>query len=129
MGKMGMIGKIEQRQSGVALSGLLIWIVILVMGGIFAMKLIPPYIENAEIKDIFNAIAHDPEMQNAPLKNIRESFDKRAMMNNITIIEASDLEINRDAGGLALEARYQVLLPLVGNITLVLDFNPTSAAN
>lgn len=129
MGKMGMMGKIEQRQLGVTLSGLLIWIVILIMGGIFAMKLIPPYIENAEIKDIFNAIAHDPEMQNAPLTNIRESFNKRAMMNNITVIEVSDLEISRDAGGLVLGARYQVMLPLMGNMTLVLDFNPTSAAN
>ncbi len=128
MGKTGMM-KIKQSQLGVSLSGLLIWIVILVMGGIFAMKLIPPYVQNAEIKDIFNAIAHDPEMQNAPLKNIRESFDKRAMMNNITVIEAADLEIGRDAGGLELGARYQVLLPLMGNATLVLDFNPTSAAN
>ena len=121
--------KMAKRQLGATLSGLLIWIVILVMGGIFAMKLIPPYIQNAELKDIFNAIANDPEMQNAPLKNIRESFEKRAMMNNITIIDATDLEIDRDAGGLMLSARYQEQLPLVGNITLVLDFNPSSAAN
>ena len=121
--------KMAKRQLGATLSGLLIWIVILVMGGIFAMKLIPPYIQNAEIKDIFNAIAHDQEMQNAPLKNIRESFEKRAMMNNITIIDATDIEIGRDAGGLMLSARYQEQLPLVGNITLVLDFNPSSAAN
>ena len=124
-----MMEKMAKRQLGVTLSGLMIWIVILVMGGIFAMKLIPPYIQNAELKDIFNAIANDPEMQNAPLKNIRESFEKRAMMNNITIIDATDLEIDRDAGGLMLSARYQEQLPLVGNITLVLDFNPSSAAN
>lgn len=116
----------HKHQQGVTLSGLLIWIVILVLGGIFAMKLIPPYIQDAQIKDIFNAIARDPEMQNAPIKNIRESFQKRAMINDVTAIDSSEIEIGRDAGGLTLEASYKVVLPLAGNVSLVLEFNPSS---
>ena len=119
---------ISSKQYGVTLSGLLIWIVILVLAGIFAMKLIPGYIQNAEIKDIFSTIAHDPEMQTAPPKTIRESFSKRAMMNNISIIDANDIEISKDESGLSLSASYQIRLPLVGNATLLLNFNPSSGA-
>ena len=123
------MGKIKQMQRGVTLSGLLIWLVILILGGIFALRLIPPYIENAEISSILKAIAHDPEMQAAPLKDIRESYEKRAQINNISIVEASDIEISKDAGGISLSASYQVKLPLIGNATLLLDFNPSSESN
>ena len=121
--------RIEKRQLGVTLSGLLIWLVILVLAGIFAMKLIPLYIQNAQINEIFSTIAQDPEMQTAPPKTIRESYGKRAMMNNISIIDATDIEISKDESGLSLSASYQIKLPLVGNSTLLLDFNPSSEAN
>ena len=117
---------IASRQRGVSLSGLMIWVVVLILVGIGAMKLIPSYVQNAEIKDIFHKIAHDPEMQTAPPRSIRESYGKRAMMNNISIIDASDIEISKDASGLSLSASYQVKIPLAGNASLLLEFNPSS---
>lgn len=117
---------IASRQRGVSLSGLMIWVVVLILVGIGAMKLIPSYVQNAEIKDIFYKIAHDPEMQTAPPRSIRESYGKRAMMNNISIIDASDIEIGKDASGLSLSASYQVKIPLAGNASLLLEFNPSS---
>ena len=118
--------KTKHKQRGVTLSGLLIWLVILILLGIFALKVIPPYIENAEISNIFKAIAQDPEMQAAPLKDIRDSYGKRAQINNISIVEAGDVEISKDASGISLSASYQAKLPLVGNATLLLEFNPSS---
>lgn len=120
------MGKTEQRQRGITLSGLLMWLVILIVLGIFGLRLIPPYIENAEINSVFNTIAHDPEMQAAPIKTIRESYGKRAQINNISIVEAGDIEISKDASGISLSASYQVKLPLVGNATLLLEFNPSN---
>lgn len=117
---------IASRQRGVSLSGLMIWVVVLILVGVGAMKLIPSYVQNAEIKDIFYKIAHDPEMQTAPPRSIRESYGKRAMMNNISIIDASDIEIGKDASGLSLSASYQVKIPLAGNASLLLEFNPSS---
>ena len=122
------MNSIARRQRGVSLSGLITWIVVLILAGIGAMKVIPPYIQNAEITSIFDTIARDPEMQTAPPKNIRESYGKRAMMNNISIIGESDIEISKDASGLSLSASYQVKIPLAGNASLVLEFNPSSAA-
>ena len=119
---------IANRQRGVSLSGLLIWVVVLALAGIGAMKLIPAYIQNAQIKDIFSTIALDPEMQTAPPRNIRESYNKRAMINNISIIDMNDVEISKDASGLSLSASYQMKIPLVGNASLLLEFNPSSEA-
>lgn len=115
------------KQRGISFSGLLIWLVLLIFAAIGAMKLIPAYIQNAEIKDIFYAIAHDPEMQAAPVRNIRDSYGKRAMMNNISIVGQDDIEIEKDASGLSLSASYQMKIPLAGNVSLILDFNPNSS--
>ena len=121
-----MIKTIANRQRGVSLFGLLIWSAILILAAIGGMKIIPAYIQDAEIKSILSTIVNDPEMQGAQSKDIRESFSKRAMMNNINVVTANDIEIVKDARGLSLSISYQVKIPLVGNASLLLEFNPSS---
>lgn len=115
------------RQRGVTFSGLLIWLIVLIFAAIGAMKLIPAYIQDAEIRDIFHTIARDPEMQGAPVKNIRDSFGKRAMMNNISIINENDIDVVKDSNGLTLSVSYEVKIPLAANASLILEFNPSSS--
>ncbi len=122
-----MMKAMASRQRGVSLSGLLIWVMVLIFSGVGAMKLIPAYMQNAEIKDILYTIAHDPEMQSAPVGSIRESFDKRAMMNNIKVATAEDIDIVKNLGGLSLSVSYSVKVPVVGNTSLLLEFNPSSS--
>ena len=116
------------KQRGITISGLLVWLVLLIFAAIGAMKLIPAYIENAQIDKIFHTIAHDPDMQGAPVKNARDSYSKRAQIDNISVIDANDIDIAKDSSGLSLSASYQVKVPLVANISLLLDFNPSSSA-
>lgn len=123
-----MMKTMADKQRGVSLSGLLIWVVLLIFAAIGAMKLVPAYIQDAEIKDILYTVAHDPEMQNAQVRNIRDSFGKRIMMNNITVINQNDIEIEKDASGLTLSVSYQMKVPLAGNVSLILEFNPNSSA-
>ena len=122
-----MIKAIENRQRGVSLSGLLVWSVILILAAIGGMKIIPAYIQDAEIKSILSTIVNDSAMQGAQSKDVRESFSKRAMMNNINVVTANDIEIVKDARGLSLSISYQVKIPLVGNASLLLEFNPSSS--
>ena len=121
-----MIKTTVNRQRGVSLSGLLVWSVILIIVAIGGMKVIPAYVQNAEIKSILSTIVNDSEMQGPQSKDIRESFSKRAMMNNINVVTANDIEIVKDARGLSLSISYQVKIPLVGNASLLLEFNPSS---
>ena len=58
-------------------------------GGLL-MKVVPAYIENRTIVHILDTIAHDPEMQGALPSDIRNSYDKRAMINNITVVTSDD---------------------------------------
>jgi hypothetical protein len=115
------------QQHGITFSGFIIGAVVLVFLAIMALKLIPAYMQAAEIKDIFETIAHDPDMQKASVHDIQVSFDRRASIDGITAIHAGDIDISDDGGRPVLSASYAVKIPVAGNVSLYLDFNPTSA--
>ena len=84
-------------------------------------------ITDAQINSIFKDIAHDPDMQKATPHDIQASFDRRASIDAITAIKASDIDISSAGDTPVLSANYVVKIPLVGNISLYLEFNPSSA--
>ncbi|MEQ1813550.1 MAG: DUF4845 domain-containing protein [Candidatus Nitrotoga sp.] len=118
-----MMKAMIKKQRGVTLSGLLIWCVILIFLAIGGMKVVPAYVEAQTIKGILKTVGKDPDMQDAALKDIREAYAKRAMMNNITVIDARDIEINKSGGGLKLSVYYSKKIELVGNASLLLEFD------
>lgn len=114
------------RQRGLSFSGFIFGAFVLVLAAIGGLKLIPPYMENARIANLFTVIANDLEMQNASPRDIRISFSKRADIDGVTAIKAEDIEIVTDGGRMVLSASYAVKVPLAGNASLYLEFNPSS---
>ncbi len=114
-------------QRGLSFSGFIFGAFVLVVLGIFGLKLIPAYMQDATIKNLLVAIANDPEMQKAKPSDIRMSFSKRSSIDNITAIKAEDIEVASNGGRLVLSASYAVKIPVGGNVSLYLEFNPSSA--
>jgi hypothetical protein len=100
---------------------------VVIFAVMFAMKTVPAYIQNAEIESIFKAIATDPAMADATSNEIRQSFNKRASVEGITVISAEDVEIEKGEGPLRLSASYPVKKPLIANISLIIEFNASSS--
>jgi hypothetical protein len=116
-----------RQQRGMTLSGFMIGAFLFVIVSIALLKLIPAYIQDARINSIFKEIAHDPDMQKATPHDIQVSFEKRATVDDVTAIKPSDVDISSDGDTPVLSASYHVKVPLVGNISLYLEFNPSSA--
>ncbi len=114
------------RQRGLSFSGFILGAFLLILASIIGLKLIPAYIENATVKNLFVAIANDPEMQAASVGAIKMSFTKRASIENVRAVAADDIEIDKANGGLVLSASYAVKVPLVANVSLYLEFSPSS---
>ena len=115
------------QQRGITFGGFIFGAFLLVFLAITGLKLVPAYMQAEEIKNIFETIAHDPDMQKASAHDILASFDRRASVDAITAIKSSDIDISSDAGRPVLSASYSVKIPLVGNVSLLLEFNPSSA--
>ena len=118
--------RLKRQQHGVSLSGLLVWGFILIIVATFGMKMIPAYLEQNSIKKVFDAIVSDPKMQTANAREIRLSFNKRANIDNIKAIRAKDIEISKTKGKLSLVSDYSVKIPMVANISVVIDFHAAS---
>lgn len=114
------------QQRGITFGGFLTGAFLLVVVGIFGLKLIPAYMENEQIKSVFDAMVRDPEMKSATAKDIQASFGKRASINNIKSVKPDQIDIATEQGRLVLSAYYSVKVPLAGNVSLFLEFNPTS---
>jgi hypothetical protein len=119
--------KLLAKQRGFSFGGFIMLLALLGGLAIFSMKLIPAYMENGKIQKAFDAITHDPAMQTASVAEIRDSFYKRAnTMDNVTTLTSNDIEISKDGGRLTLSASYSKKIPLAGNISLLLEFNPSA---
>lgn len=117
------------KQRGLTMSGFLGTAIVLVIVAITLLKLIPAYVENSSIKGVFRDIAHDPDMQKATILQIKQSFNRRASIDDITAISGDDIDISTDGNTPVLSASYHKIVPLVGNISIYMDFNPSSASN
>jgi Tfp pilus assembly protein PilV len=115
------------KQRGISLAGFVLIAIGVIFVAILGMKMVPAYVHSAQIAQIFKTIASDPAMRNATIKEIKDSYSKRADINYITDITAEDIDVFKGDGEISISANYSVKIPLVGNITLVLDFNPSSS--
>lgn len=113
------------KQQGVTFGGFIM--VLALLGGlaIFAMKLIPAYMENGKIQRSFDSIVNDPAMQNATTAEIKDSFYKRSnVMDSVTSINTGDLVISKEGNSLSISAAYSAKIPLAGNVSLLVEFTP-----
>ncbi len=111
------------KQRGIGLVAFLSGAIIFIIVVIFGLKMIPAYMQDAKIVNLFNAIKHDPDMSRASLAEMRASFARRATIDTITAITPDQIEM---AEGGILTARYDVKIGIAGNVSLLLEFNPRS---
>jgi hypothetical protein len=113
------------RQRGVSLGGMLVVMFVVVLVGIFSLKLIPVYIEYGKAKAAIEAIAAD-RARNSSVAEVRRSFDARATIDDITIPKAGDLEITKEGNEVVISFAYRKEIPLFANVGLYIDFATSS---
>lgn len=119
---------LSSRQRGLSFVDFIMVAIALVFVVLLGLKLVPAYLHSAQISQIFREIAADPALRTASVAEVEMSYRKRAGINDITDLKAEDVTIVRDEGGaLSLSAEYEMRIKLVGNITLLLEFKPSSS--
>ncbi|GAB4117264.1 MAG: hypothetical protein Fur0026_05360 [Sideroxydans sp.] len=117
----------KKQQAGLSFGSFIMTAIVILFVALLGMKMVPAYLHSAQISQIFREIVADPAMQNAPVSAVEMSYRKRANINYIEDLKVEDIEIVREGGALSLSASYEVRIPLVGNVSLVLAFNPSSS--
>jgi hypothetical protein len=112
-------------QAGVSLGGLLVIMFFVVIIGIFALKLIPPYIEYAKCKAAITAIAQD-RSKTGSVAEVRRAFGARSMIDDINAVKEADLEVTKEGNDVVISFAYRKEIPLVANAGIYIDFAASS---
>ena len=111
----------KNNQSGMTFIGLVLVIAAVIFLAVIGMKVVPAYLEFVNVKNAIKKAANSADTSSK--KAVMEAFGKSASIDNITVIDGSDLVVN---GGV-ISVEYQVVVPIVANASVLLDFSATSA--
>jgi len=113
----------HRKQQGLSMIGFLLVAVVLVIGAVGGMKIGPAYAEYFSAKKAVMAVLGSGDSRSATVAELRKSFDRRAGIDNVTIISGADLEITKEGGGeVVITFAYPKKVPLVGNLSLLIEF-------
>ncbi len=119
----------EKRQQGMTLIGMLLTMAVVVMIAIVVMRMVPVYIQHFAILESIEALntipasslTGDAMMDSTYLRN---SLSKRLDINGIDDLKPNELTIIPNGPyKYKLKLKYQVIRPLVYNVSLLFDFN------
>ena len=107
-------------QRGVALSGLLAWGTVIAVVAILGLRLAPEYLTYFKILKATKAVALNSTGKTVP--EIRASFAKYLEVEHVSTITPADLDISKEGSEVVIAFAYESRVPLVGNISLLIDF-------
>lgn len=127
-----MLGRHQQygtakQQQGLTLIGLLMVSGVLVGIALVVMKVFPAFTEYFSVRTVIHAMNKE-SLNTMSKKEIMDSFNKRASTSYVDVVTGKDLTIDKDSTGeTVVSVQYQVLKPLAGNVSILLDFSASSA--
>jgi hypothetical protein len=116
-----------KRQRGVALSGLLLWGSVLGLAAVLGMKVAPEYAEYYSIVKAVKSVA--AQAAGKTVSDIRMDFSKQALAGYFKAVQASELDISKNGGEIVIAFSYEKRIPLFLNVSLLIDFQGSSANN
>ena len=110
--------------SDIVVSFLAIFLFALLLVG---LKLIPVISEYMGVKRSMAAVVAGANPQTATVSELRSAFTKRALVDDVTTVTASDLDITKEDGRIVMSIEYSRKVKLFGNVSLLIDFSASTA--
>lgn len=120
-----------RNQKGITLIGMLLTMAVVVACCIVVMRVVPVYIQYYSITQSIKALNTVPasSLSGDPMANVitlRASLTKRLDINEVEDLSPKELVISPiDGNKYKVKLDYQVIRPLVGNVSLLFDFKDT----
>lgn len=99
--------------------------ILIVAGALLFMKLMPVYMDNYKLKEAMASVAEDPRALNWNKRQvIREMTNILYIDYGADIVDLNKaLSLNKKDGKPYIVVEYEVVVPLVANVSALVDFN------
>jgi hypothetical protein len=101
--------------------------VVVALIALVAMKSLPEWIEYGKIVKAVKSTATDAGLKDATVSQVRAAYQKRSEIDEIKSVTAQDIEITKEGNELVIAFAYTSKVHLFSNVSLVFDFEGSSA--
>ena len=115
----------RRRQRGMTFIGLLCILTLLGLIGYAGLRLVPLYLNYMKVARSMDATASELKSDNPDPGAIRRSLEKHWQIEDISTVEAKEVEIVKNEGGVSLHVAYDDAAPYIDNVSLSVHFDKT----
>ena len=115
----------RHRQRGLTMTGFIFTAIVVVTAVMIGFRVMPAYIEYYTVQKVLAKTLEDSK-QGFSLYQFRRDFDLKASADYIDSVRGSDVEVAKDGNNLVATANWTRTLHLVGNVSLLLEFEATA---
>lgn len=114
--------RFAHRQRGLSLIGLIFIGIIVVALLSLGFKTVPAVIEYIAIERAVQKIKNE----GTTVRDIQTAFERHRTIDDITSITSRDLDITKEGDKVVISYAYQKKIPILDNVSLVIDFAGTT---
>ena len=114
--------RFAHRQRGLSLIGLIFIGIIVVALLSLGFKTVPAVIEYIAIERAVQKIKNE----GSTVRDIQAAFERHRTIDDITSITSRDLDITKEGDKVVISYAYQKKIPILDNVSLVIDFAGTT---
>lgn len=113
-------------QQGLSLISLLLVGAFVVFVLLIGFRSVPAVTEYMAIERIIKNLVTEGDNGASPTE-LRRNFDRRGQIDDISSVSGTDLEISKNGNRTVIEVEYSRKVPVVANVSLLIDFHASSA--
>jgi hypothetical protein len=110
-----------KRQKGLTFISLVFGFIATIV--LLALKIGPIYLDHSKVVSALAEIEKTPDIEEQSQAQIRDSLNKRFNMNYVYDVTQDDITITKQSDYLKVAIAYEVVKPLVGNLSALVEFN------
>ncbi len=112
-------------QRGMTFVGLLCILALVGIIGYAGLRLVPLYLNYMKVARSMDVTAAEFKGENPDLGGIRRSLEKHWQIEDISGVEAKEVEVLKDEGSVSMHVAYDDSVPYISNVSLMVHFDKT----
>jgi hypothetical protein len=112
-----------KNQRGMTFMGILFILALVGMLGYAGLRLMPLYLNYIKVARSMDAAAAESKGENPDPGSVRRSLEKHWQIEDISGVEAKEVEIVKNENGVSLHVAYDDVAPYVANVSLSVHFD------
>jgi hypothetical protein len=117
------MNRLFKHQQGYTLISLIFILGVVAFFILLILKIGPIYLDHMKVVNALAAIEKTTDVETLSEAEIRASLDKRFNLNYVADVKAQDMKISKRGNYLKVEANYEVVEKIVGNISALVEFH------